>query len=190
MDANSGDASSFSRAAAPTHNNSGNMWAAALALVRLAAHADVGRAAHRRPICILTTTIVYMYISSACAVPGATTPRWVQRRPCAPAARRAAAGYTPVICSSLPEGPPPPIRRSANYQPNSWNYGYMESLAAGNDNKRDRRLVGFDLHLYMYNSCIISLFVRVSRLRKIMINDLIYLLTSSRQQKYANTQFE
>ncbi|KAG0551653.1 hypothetical protein BDA96_01G441500 [Sorghum bicolor] len=65
-----------------------------------------------------------------------------QQQPCAPAARRAA-GYTVVRCSSLPEGPapqlqlPPPIRRSANYQPNSWNYDSLESSLAG-CNKRNR----------------------------------------------------
>jgi hypothetical protein len=78
----------------------------------------------------------------------ATTPKWVQQQqqqqPCAPAARRAA-GYTVVRCSSLPEGPapqlqlPPPIRRSANYQPNSWNYDSLESSLAG-CNKRNREV--------------------------------------------------
>ncbi|KAL6644827.1 hypothetical protein ACP70R_016435 [Stipagrostis hirtigluma subsp. patula] len=49
------------------------------------------------------------------------------RRPCA-VSRRAIAN-TPVMCTSWSEGTPP-VRRSANYQPNVWNYGSVESLAA------------------------------------------------------------
>ena len=43
-----------SQAAAPIKKNSGNVWATTLALLALAAPVDVGWAAHRRPICILS----------------------------------------------------------------------------------------------------------------------------------------
>ncbi|CAL4922059.1 unnamed protein product [Urochloa decumbens] len=85
---------------------------------------------------------MYAYIGNACAVSGAAmaTPKWFQvQRPCPAVANT---GNTPVRCSSLPSGGPPPeqpIRRSANYQPNSWNYASVESLAAGGG-KGDRNL--------------------------------------------------
>nr|CAB3496309.1 unnamed protein product [Digitaria exilis] len=62
-------------------------------------------------------------------------PRWVQGEWPWPGARR-----TPARCSSSGGPPPPqlPIRRSANYQPNSWNYGSMESLAAEHDGNMNR----------------------------------------------------
>ncbi|KAL6644828.1 hypothetical protein ACP70R_016436 [Stipagrostis hirtigluma subsp. patula] len=49
------------------------------------------------------------------------------RRLCA-VSRRAMAN-TPVMCTSSSEGAPP-VWRSANYQPNVWNYGSVESLVA------------------------------------------------------------
>ncbi|KAL6649692.1 hypothetical protein ACP70R_013916 [Stipagrostis hirtigluma subsp. patula] len=57
---------------------------------------------------------------------GMATPKCA-RRPCAVSRRTMA--NTPVMCTSPSEGTPP-VRRSANYQPNVWNYGSVESLAA------------------------------------------------------------
>lgn len=63
------------------------------------------------------------------------TPERVIRRPSPAAARRmATCKCKSVLCSSSsPEGEGPHGRRSANYQPNFWNYGSIESLAGEHD---------------------------------------------------------
>ncbi|CAN6307074.1 unnamed protein product [Urochloa humidicola] len=82
---------------------------------------------------------MYTYTSNTCTVPGEAFAalKWVQvHRSCPAASRRTVANTPAVRCSSL-SGEQPPIRRSANYQPNSWNYGSVESLAEHNDSLAD-----------------------------------------------------